>query len=293
MELIKSIEKELIAQEVLPKARPLKTMMEIGKSLNIPVSFFDSNDEIVRLVEEYYKEHYKQEDLAIGAIHRGIFCFKDLYFLLEVPIVYGTVEIDCMRSLMDMSDEMKKELRSSNEDWRIFIDQHCDLYDFGLGIYDPGFEKRMSSRAFEWFLKAKEHLESATEILMSSSKKQTAIEISRLATEMFFKGALVSKGYTDNDMKRKFVHNLPKLVKEVVNNFPGIDYERLFRAINMLSHKEDERYYDKGYSRRQIGLAAMSAQFVAGEVTRQISGRNIRPTLRADGSPFIPERVFP
>jgi hypothetical protein len=76
---------------------------------------------------------------------------------------------------------------------------------------------------------------------------------------------------------------------------PNADRVRLQLVVGRTPPLVERRYQARDYKRTEIGQIMMDAQFVAGEVLRQFSDRNIRSSLQvtsADGRDYK-ERFYP
>ena len=68
---------------------------------------------------------------------------------------------------------------------------------------------------------------------------------------------------------------------------PEFDINRVLVAINRLPPYVENRYSATQPSRIETGHIAMCAQYIAGEVMRQVTGFSIRPAFE------LSERIYP
>lgn len=304
-QLLLEIDTQLIEKDVSPHARPLQACIAIAEQLGMS---FNLGDEFSRRVDAIYKNLYRPSDLELPPMHVGAFMFRDVFFPLRIPVIYGTPAINPVELLLDMTDFQKRWLFNDKVTGLTFFDQLIDLMDFAYGLDD--FEKSSSSeRTKELWLLAKRQLEAGAAAVLGSFDVYAVIQNSCIATELFLKGALSKEtGMTDEQFRNEYGHGIKKLVPAISSILTKIDGERLLSVVEKLPSYTDSRYFDiqnpnsrrydvRGFSRRKVGELLMNTQYVAGEVLRQFSKRNTRSMLIANtgGNPDwnFAHRVFP
>ncbi len=303
--LVLQIDTQLIEKGVPPHARPVQASIAIAESLGTAIIL---SSEFFAKIDAIYKKLYRHSGLVLPPMHVGAFMFRDVFFPLRIPVIYGVRAINPVDLLLDATDFQKKWLFDDKETGLSLFDQVFDLMDFIYGLDD--FEKVSSSERTKelWFL-ARRQLEAGAAAILGSFDVYAVIQNSCIATELLLKGALSEKtGMTDEQLKNKYGHTIKKLSSEVVNILTEADGERISHVLQKLPHYTDSRYYDiqdpkspyydaKAFSRQKIGELLMNTQFIAGEILRQFSDRDTRSrlTVNAGSNPDwnFTQRVFP
>jgi hypothetical protein len=102
-----------------------------------------------------------------------------------------------------------------------------------------------------------------------------AVQSSLLGAELALKGGLAAIGASKNDSK-KHGHNLASAATAYAVVKTDLDLPRILSAIRRMPPYVENRYSPTQPSRVETGHIAMGAQYIAGEVMRQITGYSIR-----------------
>lgn len=222
--------------------------------------------------------------------------FRDVFIPIRIPIIYGQPSFSPLMLLDgELSQEQVEWMFSDRMSGHTFFDQVIDLMDFVYGLDDRLKLSGNGSRAVAFWRNAKCHLEGAAATLCGSFDLQCIVQNSCLAVELSLKGALLDRGFTEKELsdRKTFGHSLPALAKEVFRQFPSIDQERISFVSERMPKLVANRYSGEQKSRRELGMIAMNAQFVAGEVLRQFSDRNLRASFGRDGDWDFSIRHYP
>ncbi|MGZ8163469.1 MAG: hypothetical protein ACXWTT_11455 [Methylobacter sp.] len=196
-----------------------------------------------------------------------------------------------------MPDIQKQWLFSNQQSGLAFFDQAIDLMDFVYGLDDLEKEKQLPDKTVEWWYMAKQQLEAAAATLLGSFNKYAVIQNCCISTELLLKGALMAKGDTEEILKdrKKFGHNLERLVIKTAQHLPSLDKETMLFAVNQFPDYIESRYKAKDFSRIKLGCFLMNAQFIGGEITHQFSNRNFRANMTASPNDDwnLTHRAFP
>jgi len=291
-QLVLEVDMQLMEQDAPPHIRPIQACITIADRLGIS---FILGDDFSKKVNAIYQQLYRYTDLEPPAMHVGAFMFRDVFFPLRIPVIYGAPAINPINFLLDITDFQERWLFSDIVTVLTFFDQFIDLMDFAYGLDD--FEKTSSSqRTIELWILARRQLEAGAAIVLGSFDVYAVIQNCCVGTELLLKGALFEKGMTDEQLK-KHGHKIKDLASEVVNVLTNLDEERLIYVVNQLPNYVKSRYEVQDYSRRQIGKLVMNTQFIAGEILRQFSDCDFRSAFKADAEVEpewdITRRVFP
>lgn len=288
LKLIVQADDEALQEGSEPKQRFTPVIEKVMKKLNF-VGYIMMGANAHPMVQRISKIHsalYRPSDLAIGGIHGGIFMFRDVFARVSVPIIYGQMRIDPL-SLVDLSPMQIKWLCSRPSDFQMYLDQFTDVFDFGGGIGNFSEYKPPPKEAMEIFWLAAFQLQAAAAALTVAFDFRGAIQSSIIGAELALKAGLAAAGH-DEKGRRTHQHDLSSAAKAFDAAYPTFDLERVLAAVGRLPPYVKNRYSSTQPNRVQTGHIAMNAQFIAGEVMRQVTGYSLR---NAEHSPST--RIYP
>lgn len=281
--LVMEIDTDLIKEGVEPLQRPLHACMRIADKIGITFSVEAEKDGFAEAVHFVYESLYRPADLYMPPMHIGTLMFRDIFLPLKIPVVFGTVEVDPIKSLDGVPENTLRWIFQSDDAAYTFIDQWIDLFDFVYSLDDISKLKNHPDQAIEFWQLAKQQLEGAAATLLGSIDKYTVIQNSIIAMELLLKGALSARG-TPSSKVRSYGHRMNELVTEACKLMPNSDHDRVNLAIGRTPPLVERRYQAKDYKRTEIGQVMMDAQFIAGEILRQFSDRDMRSALNVSFS---------
>ncbi|NQV79361.1 MAG: hypothetical protein HQ495_02355 [Alphaproteobacteria bacterium] len=292
--LVIEIDTALIEEGAEPFQRPLGACARIASKLGISFAIGGKKDEFVEAVHLIYESLYRKDDLYMPPMHIGTVMFRDIFLPLKIPVIYGQVGVDPIKSLHGVPENTIKWIFGSDDTASTFTDQWIDLFDFVYGLDDVSKLETHTAQAIEFWQLAKQQLEGAAATLLGSIDKYTVIQNSIIAIELLLKGALLARGEPEASLK-KFGHKMGDLVDKACELMPNADHDRLKLVVDRTPQLVERRYQAKDYKRTEIGQIMMDAQFVAGEVMRQFSDRDMRSGLTAESSEGrdYQERFYP
>jgi len=262
-----------------PGQRSFSNVLRILGKLGIDgvVLTGERSPEIVKRVHRANNRLFRPIDMRIGGVHLGFFMFRDLFAKLSVPIVMGSPVVDFMTCL-DLSDDQKMWLGSDAEAIARFKDQATDLFDFAFGYMEFGDTRSVPSRAKELIYRSHIQLEAAAATATSAYDYRGTLQSALIGAELALKAGLAVHGYSDEDLRRKIGHNLAKAATELGKLEPSFDADLVVRSTGNFPEFAQSRYTGAEPDRREMGHILMKAQYVASEVTRAFTDRNLRQT---------------
>jgi hypothetical protein len=271
-----------------PKQRMLPVAMAVMKKLGYVGSILAGSGAppIVDRIFAMYRSLYRPSDLAIGGIHGGIFMFRDVFARVGIPLCYGKAAINPF-ALTDLSPTQLRWLCSQPSGQQMYLDQFTDIIDFAGGVEGLGDYKTPPKEALEIFWLAAFQLQAAAAALSVAFDARGAVQSSLIGAELALKGGLVAIGANENERK-KHGHNLASAATAYAAKQPNFDLARVLSTAKRLPAFVENRYSPEQPTRTETGHIVMGAQYVAGEVMRQITGFSFRSLL---DQPAI--RVYP
>jgi HEPN domain-containing protein len=294
--LVIQVDDELIQEGVEPSKRLSKAYLRIVRLLKPGSSSILQHDPLFNDVNRIYSELYPSDLHMPPMRHVGAFMFRDIFFPLRIPLIYGSPPINSIDFPTDVPNIPKRLLVDNQQTDLTFLDQVIDLMDFTYGLDDLKKRGKLPDKTVEWWYLAKHQLEAAAATVLGSPNKDAVIQNCCISTELLLKGALFAKGIDEGTLKNKgYGHNLEDLVNKASAHLSNLDQETLVFVVRQFPHYVESRYKAQNLSRSDLGKLLMNAQFISGEVLRQFSDRNFRadftaiPNARLD----LINRTFP
>lgn len=295
-QLVLDVDAELVEAGVAPSHRPLKNYLVLSQRLKPGSSSLLESDPLFKAINDIYSQLYRSKDLSLPPIHVGVFMFRDIFFSLRIPLMYGSnIVLDPINLLVDAEQVQRQWIFNTKFEGLTFFDQVIDLLDFSYGLDDLRNSTAVPRKTIDLWYLAKFQLEAASAILLGSLDRYAVIQNSCLAIELLLKGMLLAQGVSEEELKKKYGHKLEKMLSKAQGSAPNLDLERISLVMDGLPHFVQSRYEAPDLSRKEIGQIVMNVQFVAGEVLRQFSTRNFRLAISAgvDDSWDVSSRTYP
>lgn len=216
-----------------------------------------------------------QQGGFVGPRFTGVFLFQNVFWRVVIPIVMGTSSVNALDALRIMPSETKRLLSSRRNDLREYLKLWADCMDYDMGYQTAAQSVTQGSFLGEMIESTERELTSSVSDLCQQRPNAKAIHSARDATEKALKAYLCyHAGLTHNDAKYKLYHHLDKAILEVKLRTPKSPLVLAQADLDAFA-PYDERYSSNTYSHERLWRAYRIAQFVAAEVLRSITGRNM------------------
>ena len=107
------IDKRLAFREVKIQARPLMAMCEISKELNCTIVM---GDEFFNKLDSWYRQRYADRLLVSFDVGKMIVLIKKNPFLVRFPLAYGTVRVNPLEFIRDITPSLLHSLPKNELD---------------------------------------------------------------------------------------------------------------------------------------------------------------------------------
>lgn len=290
LKLIIEADDLLLREGMEPRGRSLtviqNVMGSLGQVFSISPMHFANPPPLAQRIRALHTSLYRSSDFGVGGLHGGVFMFRDVFARITVPIIYGRVRLNPFE-MTDLSEKQIQWMCSRDHDMHMFLDQFVDIYDFAGGTSSLGGYKTPPKEALDTFMLAAFQFQAAAAALSVAFDFRGAVQSAIIGAELALKGGLATAG-ADEAARRKHGHNLAsaaRAIKEAMSNF---DLERVLVTILCIPPYVENRYSPTQPNRIETGHIVMGAQYIAGEVMRQVTGHSIRRGLSMPA-----ERVYP
>ena len=260
-----------------PKQRAFHNVLRMLRSLGIdgvPL-MGDHIPEIVKRVHSANNRLFRSIDKREGGVHLGFFMFRDLFSRLYVPIVFGSPNVD-FGKLLDLSEDQKRWMSTDAEAMARFEDQAFDLFDFAYGCMEFGHTRSVTDQSKELIYRAHVQLEAAAATATSAYDYRGTLQSALLGAELALKAGLACNGYSDDMLRQKIGHDVVRAAQALGECELNFDAHRVKNAVQTFPNFAQSRYGGQQPDRREMGHILMKAQYVASEVTRTFTDRNLR-----------------
>jgi hypothetical protein len=287
-ELVVEADEKALQEGLEPRQRGIRVVEIVMGRLNHLgyVAFSHNTPEIVKKIHTLHSSLYRPSDIAIGGIHGGIFMFRDVFAHVDIPIILGQVRLDPL-ACTNFSKRQTEWLSSRPADFQMFNDQFIDIFDFGGGIGNLSGYRNPPKEALEIFWLSAFQFQAAAATLSVAFDFRGAIQSALIGTELSIKAGLAAAG-TDEASRKKFGHNLSAAINALSAIYPHFDAKRVLTAVEQLPPYVANRYAATQPSRVETGHIVMKAQYIAGEVMRQVTGYSLRSALSGHSGRLYP-----
>lgn len=260
-----------------PKQRAFTNVLRMVKRLGLDgvVLIGKGAPPIINRIHAANNRLFRPVDMREGGVHLGFFMFRDLFAQLSVPLILGAPYVDFVKQL-DLSDDQKRWLAADEEAMGRFEDQALDLFDFGYGVMEFGHSRPVSDSAKDLIYRSHTHLEAAAATATTAYDFRGTVQSALIGAELAVKAGLASNGVGDAQLRKIYGHNLGKAAEALGDLEPRFDVDRVVRAASGFPDFAQSRYSGPQPSRIETGHIVMKAQYIASEVTRTFTDRNLR-----------------
>ncbi|MBD8890399.1 SEC-C metal-binding domain-containing protein [Roseibium litorale] len=279
LELLKRADRKGLSLGESPAQRsfqnPIRALQELGQEITVVMG--PGTPPTLERARQLNNNLFIPNELKQRASHIGVFLFRDMFCRLHAPIVLGEVNINFW-DLVDLSNFQKGWLSDTETELSIFVDQAADIIDFGHGWSEFCGYQNPDSRSRDLIWRSHMQLEAAAATATSTCDFRGTIQSALLGTELALKAGLAARGISDEELRnpREFGHNLEAAAAKLGKLCNDFDADRVTRVVKTFPNFVKVRYTDPFPSRNETGHILMGAQYVASEVTRQFTDRNIR-----------------
>jgi hypothetical protein len=261
-----------------PYQRAFKNIMRTMDKIHPGMKYIIAGNHVPRevgLINSITNKLYRPDDIGVGGLHMGVIMFRDVFLKLSVPISYGAVSLNPL-DMLDLSETQLDWLASRPADMSLVIDQFIDLVDFGHGMTELGQHRAIGDDCRTFLGLAHFQLQAAAATLTGAYDRRGAVQSALLAAELALKGGLAANGITTAILKDQYGHHLKKLTETLAGFEAGLDRERILAVIDKYPQYVPNRCNVEQPMRVEVGHIAMGAQFIAADVMRQLTQRDLR-----------------
>jgi hypothetical protein len=267
-EWLKLVNAEFSDNNIPHIQRPFEAMRKYSIEFDCPVAL---GSQAGNAIFEWFKINTKGDAHKMGAVFSSTFFYDGEFWDLEIPILYGNVELNPYDSLSNMPAPIISSLTEHPEKSIEYLRHWANCIDFSLGF--DAISKTDGLNAFgKDFLNAGyEELSSAASLLRKTRSNPRAVMDARMAIEMFFKAYAGLKDLLTEKEARGISHHLEQGLDKMID-ISGFNYLNSVRSSLSIYPEISDRYKAQNMSKPDLWKAFQLAQMIGGLVTRQFSG---------------------
>jgi len=270
-DLVLLADDELYGDGFNPKERHLRTPQIVMEKLGITgyVASGPHAHPLFTRIRKLQEHLYRKKDIRIGGVHGGIFMFRGIVAKVEVPLIFGQIDIDPFE-LSDLSESQKGWIKSRDNDLNAYLETFVDLLDFSASIVTLHGFKRPPEKSHTYLTLAKFQMQAAAATLVEAFDTRGAVQSAILGSELVLKAALMGAGTADDQLKT-IGHRIPKAAGLVADKYKNFDRNKVLARAEVFPKYVDNRYSAEQPSLQRTGEIVMASQFICGEVARVLT----------------------
>jgi hypothetical protein len=267
------------------RRRPWDAITQYSIEFNTPV---DISSDIAKKIFEWFEIHSKLGAHQIGSLYESVYFYDSQFWTISIPIIFGTVDLDAIECLSQMSENMKNDMMLQKKqawDYMIFW---ADCIDYGMGIADLRDTSGLNEFGVQLLMAGDQELRAATSILNQNRPDSRAIINCRMALEIFLKSFIALKvGLTEKQAKI-IGHDLNKGLDMFieVSGFNNWEITRNKISVFPAIH---ERYKEQDVTSKMLWEGYSLAQSVGTMIIREFTDRNTLGQLMPSNTKISPE----
>lgn len=268
---LRRLNKEFREAGVEQRRRPWDAIQRYSVEFNVPVNL---SSELAKQIFEWFDAHSKPGAHQVGSLFESVYFYDSEFWSVSIPIAYGTVELNAIKSLYQMPEQIKVELMSDNKQAWDYMVFWADCFDYGFGLDDLKYSNGLDSYGMQLLRSGDQELRAAVSILKQSRPDSRAILICRMAVEIFFKSFIALKGKLTEKQAKAIGHDLNKGLDKFIEE-SGYAHWEVMRS--KLSNFPD---IHERYNKQEVPLSLLwngfaMAQSLGATIIREHTDRNM------------------
>jgi hypothetical protein len=267
---------EYRAKDVPPKQRPWLAWQDWSSHSGESVAL---NDDVVKQIFDWFEKHSRAGSQYIRPLYVGAYYYDATFWPVVIPVVAGRVQLNARHSLKTMSDGVAANLFGNRNELLDFMSLWGNCLDYGFGI-DHLSSAPPNEFAKQLLASADQRLTATVSLLLQDAPNPSALESSRMATEIFLKGYLAAvAALTEDEARRQIGHDLAEGLNRCLLANPQSELRSIQNSLNVFPEIGD-RYKGTEPPFGILWKAYETAQFAGTTVCRALTGRDVRKTMR-------------
>ncbi len=269
------LNEELRKEDIEPRLRPWEAIKRLSERNNRSISFPSPE---AQFILKWFELNTKPGSHTAGPLHKGAYYYDSAFWMVSVPIIYGTVQLNALDALKEMPPSIKSSLSENRKAIWDYVIFWADCVDFGYAYDDLYRNKNHNDFGRQLLNAGYEELSSAASLLLEHRPNNRAIINCRMATEMLLKSFLALKdGLTESEAK-KLGHNLERIFDRLLDD-PKYQHLIEIKGLLRVFPSIHERYKSQELDNVSLFMGYSFAQSIGALIARAFTDRNTLPQI--------------
>jgi hypothetical protein len=219
----------------------------------------------------------------VGSLYEAVYFYDSQFWVVSIPIGYGTVQLNALDCLNEMPDVIKQEMMADQRQAWEYVIYWAGCLDYGMGIVDLRKTQGLDGFGYQLLMSADQELRAATSILSQHHPDPRAILNCRMALEIFFKSYVAFKNGLSQSEAKAIGHNLDKGLDKFIEASGLNDWERTRQLLSVFPAIH-ERYKEQDITFQRLWDGYSLAHSVGAAIVREFTDRNTLQQVMASNN---------
>jgi hypothetical protein len=278
---LEKLNEEFRKEDIEPRRRPFEALRRISMRTKRSIIFPSVEADFVF---RWFEANTKPGSHTVGFQHQGTYYYDSTFWSVNIPIIFGSVQLNALDALHEMPQKIKANLSGNRKDIWDYIIFWADCIDFGYAYDDLYKDKNYDAFGRQLLCAGYEELSSATTLLLEHRPNKRAIMNCRMATEMLLKCFIAFKDGLTETQAKNLGHNLENIFEKFLE---VSGYQHLAEIKNLLRVFPDihERYKAQEADNLSLFNGYCFAQSIGALIARAFTDRNTLPQVMPSNKP--------
>ncbi len=269
-EWLSNLNAEFHASGIDPRRRPLEAIQRYSEEFKTSLEL---SSEVAKTIFRWFEAHSKPGTYKVGSLYEAVYFYDSQFWIVSIPIIYGTVQLNALDSLYDMPDSIKQEMMANNRQAWDYVVYWADCLDYGTGIDDLRKMQDLDTFGTQLLMSADQELRSATSILSQHRPDPRAILNCRMAIELFFKSYITLKNGLSQSEAKSIGHDLNKGLDKFIEASGLTDLEGLREFLKVFPEIH-ERYKEQDITFQRLWNGYSLTHSIGARIIREFTDQN-------------------
>jgi hypothetical protein len=261
---------ELREKRIEHKRRPWEAIGMYSRQFGVSVSL---SSQIADQIFKWFEANSRPDAQSAGSLFESTYFYDAAFWVVSIPIVYGSVKMNALDSLSNMPIKIKSDLeRDSKSVWNYLI-YWADCIDYGMGIEDLRSSSGLDEFGRQLLLSGDAELRSAASLLLTKKSNTRAILVCRMAVELFLKSYIAATRGLSKKEAKSINHDLERAF-DIFIEITGFSHLGQIRSKLSVFPPFDARYEDRQVSLQELWDGFALAQSAGVTLVRRFTDRN-------------------
>lgn len=277
---VANLNKEFRDAGIDQRRRPWEAIRRYSEEFNTAV---DISSDVAKTIFKWFEDHSKPGVHQVGSQYEAVYFYDSQFWVVSIPIMYGTVQLNALDCLHEMPDGIKQEMMADHRGAWEYAIYWADCLDYGMGIDDLRKMQGLDEFGYQLLMSANQELRAATSILSQHRPDPRAILNCRMALEIFFKSYIALKNGLTQSEAKAIGHNLNKGLDRFIEVSGLDDWERTRQLLSVFPEIH-ERYKEQDITFQRLWDGYSFAHSVGALIVREFTDRNTLQQVMASNN---------